>query len=54
MYVSPQSLPSYTRHRPSGQVRVRIQGRDIDLSLYAAAESCERYAELLLNLAGIH
>lgn len=46
-----QSLPSYTLHRPSSQARVRIQGRDIYLGPYDSAESRERYAQLLLNLA---
>ena len=49
-----QSLPSYTPHRPSDQARVRIQRRDIYLAPYDSAESHERYAQLLLNLAGIH
>ena len=49
-----QSLPSYTLHRPSGQARVRIQGRDIYLGPHDSAESRERYAQLLLNLARQH
>lgn len=40
-------VPSYTLHRPSGQARVRIDGRDFYLGPYGSEESRRRYGELV-------
>ncbi|MBM4074124.1 MAG: site-specific integrase, partial [Planctomycetes bacterium] len=45
------SVPSYTLHRPSGQARVRIGGRDIYLGPHNSQESLERYAKLIAECA---
>ena len=42
-----RSRPSYWLHKPSGQARVRIDGRDIYLGEYGSAESQERYDALV-------
>ncbi len=39
--------PSYLLHKPSGQARVRINGRDIYLGLYNSSESWRKYHQLL-------
>jgi len=41
------AVPSYTLHRPTGQARVRLNGKDHYLGLYGSAESRTRYAELI-------
>jgi hypothetical protein len=47
------SLPEARLHKPSGQARVRIDGREIYLGKYGSAEAKERYdrvvAEWLAN-----
>lgn len=39
--------PSYLLHKPSGQARVRVNGRDIYLGPYNSPESWQKYHELL-------
>lgn len=39
--------PSYSLHRPTGQARVRIQGKDHYLGAYGSPESRERYDDLI-------
>lgn len=39
--------PSYLHHAPTGQARVRIDGKDHYLGAYNSPESLERYEELL-------
>ena len=39
--------PSYLRHKPTGQARVRIDGRDHYLGAYGSPESYERYEDLI-------
>ena len=40
-------IPSYLRHKPSGQARVSINGQTIYLGKYGSKESKERYHRLL-------
>lgn len=40
-------VPSYSRHKASGQAVVRIHGRDHYLGPYGSPESHERYARLI-------
>jgi hypothetical protein len=42
-----KAIPDYLLHRPSGQARVRINGRDHYLGLYDSAESKAKYQELV-------
>lgn len=42
-----QSKPAYLRHKPTGQARVRINGRDHYLGQYGSPASRERYEELM-------
>ena len=42
--------PKYTLHVPSGQARVRYQGKDYYLGLHGSPESYQRYAEFLARL----
>jgi len=39
--------PAYTLHKPTGQARVRIDGKDHYLGSYGSSESRERYDELI-------
>src|SRR5262245_64395710 len=39
--------PEYTLHKPSGQARVRIDGKDTYLGVYGTSASRERYKELV-------
>ena len=39
--------PAYALHRPTGQARVRIGGKDHYLGAYGSPESRERYDDLL-------
>lgn len=42
--------PAYTLHKPTGQARVRIAGRDHYLGVYGTPESHERYDHLIAEL----
>ena len=44
-------VPSYLLHKPTGQARVRINGRDIYLGEYGSEESRIRYGELIARHA---
>lgn len=46
------SLPAYTRHAPSGQARVRLNGKDFYLGPYGSAESRIRYGNLIVQTYG--
>lgn len=39
--------PTYTLHKPTGQARVRIDGRDHYLGEYGSDQSRERYDDLV-------
>jgi integrase len=39
--------PGYLHHKPTGQARVRIDGKDHYLGTHGSVESYERYAELI-------
>lgn len=41
------AVPSYLLHKPSGQARVRIAGRDYYLGPYLSEQSRQKYAELI-------
>ena len=45
----PKSIrrPAYTLHRPTGQARCRIDGRDHYLGVYGTPESREQYDDLI-------
>jgi integrase len=43
----PKRTPKYCLHRPTGQARVRIQGKDFYLGEYGSEESHQRYNELI-------
>lgn len=43
-------IPSYTLHGPSGQARVRINGKSFYLGLYGSQESHDRYDALIADL----
>jgi len=45
--MSRKKTPSYLLHKPSGQARVRIAGKDIYLGVYGSAESRQRYGEIV-------
>lgn len=45
-----KKIPAYRHHKPSGQARVRWQGREIYLGKFDSPESRERYAELLTKI----
>ena len=47
-----QRFPSCLHHKASGQVRVRIAGRDYYLGIYGSDESRIRYLELVSRLDG--
>jgi integrase len=40
-------IPAYVHHKPSGQARVRIKGKDHYLGKFGSPESHERYDELI-------
>ena len=44
---SGSKVPSYLRHKPSGQARVRIDGKDHYLGPYGSIESHEKYGQLI-------
>lgn len=52
---SPQfTVPGYWLHKPSGQARSRIAGRDVYLGVYDSPESRRRYGELVAQaVAGL-
>jgi len=52
MARKPNVFPSYLLHKPTGQARVRIAGRDHYLGEYGSDESRIRYGELVSKLAG--
>jgi integrase len=43
----PNPVPAYTLHKPSGNARVRIDGRDFYLGAFGSEESRRKYGELL-------
>jgi hypothetical protein len=45
-------FPSYLPHKPSGQARVRLAGRDIYLGVYGSPESKQEYARLIAENCG--
>ena len=47
-----QRKPSYLLHRPSGQARVRIKGKDHYLGEYGSPESRELYDDLIVEWFG--
>ncbi|AWM41739.1 Phage integrase family protein [Gemmata obscuriglobus] len=44
-------VPKYLLHKPSGQARVRVAGRDVYLGPYGSAESKKEYERVLAELA---
>jgi integrase len=42
-----RNIPAYVHHKPTGQARVRIKGKDFYLGKYGSPESHERYDELI-------
>lgn len=46
-------IPSYLLHKPTGQARVRINGRDHYLGAYLSDESRRRYGELVSSPSGL-
>ena len=46
------SVPAYLLHKPTGQARCRIAGRDFYLGLYGSDESRIKYGQLVANLVG--
>ena len=46
----PKGIPSYAHHRPSGQARVRIDGRDHYLGPYGSEESKAEYEKIVRKL----
>lgn len=44
-------IPSYTLHKPTGQARVRVNGRDCYLGPYGSVESRHRYGQLIARTA---
>jgi len=43
-------LPKYSLHKPSGQAKVRHNGRTIYLGKYGSQESKDRYAKFISSL----
>ncbi|MFM7867759.1 MAG: hypothetical protein ACKPHU_26390 [Planctomycetaceae bacterium] len=43
--------PSYLLHQPTGQARVRINGKDYYLGEYGSEESRVRYGEIIAKYA---
>jgi hypothetical protein len=52
MARKPNVFPSYLLHQPTGQARVRINGKDHYLGEYGSDESRIRYGELIAKHAG--
>ena len=50
--LTKKKLPSYLLHKPTGQARVRISGRDHYLGEYGSDKSRIRYGQLIAKLAG--
>ncbi|MFO1006977.1 MAG: tyrosine-type recombinase/integrase [Planctomycetaceae bacterium] len=48
----PSSIPAYLLHKPTGQARCRIDGKDHYLGLFGSDESRVRYGQLIAQLAG--
>ena len=46
------SLPAYLLHKPTGQARCRIAGKDHYLGLYGSESSRLKYGQLVAMLAG--
>jgi hypothetical protein len=46
------SLPTYLLHKPTGQARCRIDGKDIYLGPYGSDSSRIKYGQLVAKLAG--
>jgi len=44
-------VPAYRLHKPSGQARVILRGRQVYLGPYGSPESRERYARLIAEQA---
>ncbi|MFV0444201.1 MAG: hypothetical protein ACK5Q5_11585 [Planctomycetaceae bacterium] len=47
-----QKPPSLTLHKPSGQARVRYQGKDLYFGAYGSPESFEAYGAFLRGIGG--
>ena len=47
----PRHIPGYKLHKPSGQARVIIRGRQIYLGRYGSPESQERYGRIIAEYA---
>ena len=43
--MTAKKKPAYLHHKPSGQTRVRIDGKDHYLGEYGTAESYEHYQD---------
>ncbi len=43
-------IPAYVHHKPTGQARVRIDGKDFYLGAYGTSESYDRYDELIAGM----
>lgn len=47
---SRRSVPGYWLHKPTGQARTRIDGRDIYLGIYDSPQSRQRYGEIVAKV----
>jgi site-specific recombinase XerD len=47
-----RSVPKYALHKPTGQARVRLNGKDVYLGKYGSPESHERYTEAIAEWQG--
>lgn len=45
----PKKVPGYCLHKPTGQARVRIDGRDVWLGKYGSPESHRKYSEVIAD-----
>jgi hypothetical protein len=43
----PRRVPAYALHKPSGQARVILDGRHIDIGPHGSAASREKYSRLI-------
>ncbi len=43
-------LPKYSLHKPSGQAKVRFNGKTVYLGKFGSPESPQRYAELIAQI----